>query len=130
MPSLSSAAKRFLALGGFAALIAVALGAFGAHGLKAHLSAEQLAIWHTGVEYQFVHALGLLAIGIVAALLPDSSLLKWSGALMCAGIVFFSGSLYALALTGISPLGAIAPVGGVAFILAWVLFVAAVLRRY
>lgn len=110
------------------ALLAVALGAFGAHALGARLPAEMLAVWHTGIEYHFYHALGLLAVGLAAAKLPDSTLLKWSGWTMLAGIALFSGSLYALALTGERWLGAVTPAGGAAFLVAWVLFVAAVLR--
>jgi uncharacterized membrane protein YgdD (TMEM256/DUF423 family) len=87
-----------------------------------------LAVWRTGVEYHVYHALGLLAVGWLAAQLPDSSLVRWSGWLMLAGIVLFSGSLYALALSGERWLGAITPVGGVAFLAAWALFVIAVLR--
>lgn len=125
---MAAGARVFLAIGGVAALLAVALGAFGAHALKNRIPAEMLAVWHTGVEYHFYHALGLLAVGIVAAQLPDSTLLKWSGWLMLAGILLFSGSLYALALTGQSWLGAVTPAGGLAFIAAWTVFVAAVLR--
>jgi len=125
---MTTSAKLFLAAGGLAALAAVALGAFGAHALKSRLSAEMLAVWHTGVEYHVYHALGLLAVGLVAQQLPGSALLKWSGWLMLAGILLFSGSLYALALTGVRSLGAIAPVGGAAFLAAWALFAAAVLR--
>ena len=125
---MTTSAKLFLAAGGLAALAAVALGAFGAHALKTRLSTETLALWHTGVEYHAYHALGLLAVGLVAAQLPESMLLKWSGWLMLAGIVLFSGSLYALALSGERWLGVITPVGGTAFIAAWALFVAAVLR--
>jgi len=125
---MTTSAKLFLAAGGLAALVAVALGAFGAHALKTRLSAEMLAVWHTGVEYHIYHALGLLAVGLCATQLPESALLKWSGWLMLAGIVIFSGSLYALALTGERWLGAITPVGGVAFLAAWALFVAAVLQ--
>jgi uncharacterized membrane protein YgdD (TMEM256/DUF423 family) len=125
---MTTSAKLFLAAGGLAALAAVALGAFGAHALKARVSAETLAVWHTGVEYHIFHSLGLLAVGLVAAQLPESMLLKWSGWLMLAGIVLFSGSLYALALSGERWLGAITPIGGVAFLGAWALFVIAVLR--
>jgi uncharacterized membrane protein YgdD (TMEM256/DUF423 family) len=120
--------RIFLAAGGIAMLAAVALGAFGAHALKARLSGEMLVIWKTGVEYHVYHALGLLAVGWLAAQLPDSTLLKWSGWLMLSGIALFSGSLYALALSGERWLGAITPVGGVAFLAAWALFVIAVLR--
>jgi uncharacterized membrane protein YgdD (TMEM256/DUF423 family) len=125
---MTSAAKIFLAAGGLAALVAVALGAFGAHALKGRLSPELLTVWHTAVEYHLFHALGMLAVGLVAAQLAESTLLKWSGWLMLAGIVLFSGSLYALALTGQRWLGAVTPAGGVAFIAAWALFVIAILR--
>ncbi len=125
---MTSAAKIFLAAGGLAALVAVALGAFGAHALKGRLSPELLTVWHTAVEYHLFHALGMLAVGLVAAQLAESTLLKWSGWLMLAGIVLFSGSLYALALTGLRWLGAVTPAGGVAFIAAWALFVIAILR--
>jgi uncharacterized membrane protein YgdD (TMEM256/DUF423 family) len=125
---MTASAKLFLAAGGLAAFAAVALGAFGAHALKTRLSAEMLAVWHTGVEYHLCHALGLLAVGLLAQQLPESGLLKWSGWLMLAGILLFSGSLYALALTGLRSFGAIAPVGGTAFLAAWTLFVIAVLR--
>ena len=125
---MTTSAKLFLTAGGFAALAAVALGAFGAHALKTRLSTEMLALWHTGVEYHVYHALGLLAVGLVAAQLPESMLLKWSGWLMLAGIVLFSGSLYALALSGERWLGAITPIGGTAFLAAWGLFVIAVLK--
>jgi uncharacterized membrane protein YgdD (TMEM256/DUF423 family) len=125
---MTTIAKLFLAAGGLAALAAVALGAFGAHALKARLPADALAVWHTAVEYHVYHALGLLAIGLVAQHLPESDLLKWSGGLMLAGIALFSGSLYALALSGERWLGAIAPVGGSAFLLAWALLAVAVIR--
>jgi len=125
---MTAGAKLFLAAGGVGALAAVALGAFGAHALKTRLSAEMLAVWHTGVEYHIYHALGLLAVGLVAQQRPGSALLKWSGWAMLAGIVLFSGSLYALALSSERWLGALTPVGGVAFLVAWALLVAAVLR--
>ena len=125
---MTISARLFLASGGFAALAAVGLGAFGAHALKTRLSPEMLAVWHTGVEYHAYHALGLLAVGLVAGQLPESMLLKWSGWLMLAGIVLFSGSLYALALSGERWLGAITPIGGAAFLAAWGLFVITVLK--
>jgi uncharacterized membrane protein YgdD (TMEM256/DUF423 family) len=125
---MTTSSKLFLSAGGLMALAAVALGAFGAHALKERLSTEMLAVWHTGVEYHIYHALGLLAVGFVATQLPESALLKWSGWLMLAGILLFSGSLYALALSGERWPGAITPVGGIAFLAAWALFVVAVLR--
>lgn len=120
--------KLFTALGSINALISVLLGAFGAHALKARLSTEMMDIFQTGVQYHFYHALGLLAVGIIAYHLPESSWLRWSGWLMFAGILIFSGSLYILSTTGIKWLGAITPIGGTAFIIAWVLLTVAVLK--
>lgn len=120
--------KLFVSLGSINAVVAVALGAFGAHALKDRLSADMLAIFETGVQYHFYHALGLLAVGLIATHLPNSSLVKWSGWLMAFGILVFSGSLYVLAATGIKWLGAITPIGGTAFIAAWVILAIAVLR--
>jgi uncharacterized membrane protein YgdD (TMEM256/DUF423 family) len=120
--------KIFIAIGGLNALIAVALGAFGAHGLEGKLSSRMLEVFETGVRYHFYHALGLIIVGLVAAHLPESPLLKSSGWLMLAGIVLFSGSLYVLSTTGIKWLGAITPFGGMAFIVAWLLLVIAVLK--
>jgi uncharacterized membrane protein YgdD (TMEM256/DUF423 family) len=125
---MTTGAKRFLAAGGLAALLAVALGAFGAHALKSRIPPEMLAVWHTGIEYHLFHALGLLAVGGLTIHLPDSALLRWSGWTMLAGIVLFSGSLYVLALSGERWLGAVTPLGGIAFLAAWALFVAAALR--
>ena len=125
MPAL---AKLFLVLGAVVGMLAVVLGAFGAHALRAKLAPDVLAIWNTAVQYHFWHALALLAIGIVAIHLPASGALKWSGWLMVAGIVVFSGSLYVLALTDARWLGAITPLGGTAFIVGWVLLAIAVLR--
>ena len=109
-------ARLFLLLGSLLALVAVVVGAFGAHGLKARLSPEMLAVWQTGVQYHFYHALGLVLVGLALFHLPDSAALRASGWLMAAGIALFSGSLYALALSGEKWLGAVAPVGGTAFI--------------
>jgi uncharacterized membrane protein YgdD (TMEM256/DUF423 family) len=107
--------------------LAVAIGAFGAHGLKSHLSNETIQVFKTGVEYHFYHALGLLLIGILSISLP-SGLLNWSAILITAGIILFSGSLYILAITGIKWLGAITPLGGLSFIAGWILLFAAVIK--
>lgn len=120
--------KLFLTLGSIAMALAVMLGAFGAHGLKSKLTEEMLAIFETGVNYHFYHALGLLIIGIIANWLPDSSLLGWAGGLMAGGIFIFSGSLYLLSLTGTRWLGAITPIGGACFIAAWILLALAIWR--
>ena len=88
-----------------------------------------IAVYRTGIEYHFHHALGLLAVGALANTMRDSLALKWSGALMIAGIVLFSGSLYVLSVTGMRWLGVVTPIGGVAFIAAWACLVAAVPDR-
>ena len=125
---MTPSAKTFLALGGIGMLLAVALGAFGAHALKKTLTPEFMAVYETAVNYHFVHALGLLAVGLLALHLPDSGALRWAGVLMAAGLLLFSGSLYALSLSGIRGLGAITPVGGVTLLAAWLLLAVAVVR--
>lgn len=121
--------KLFLTIGSVAMALAVILGAFGAHGLKKVLSEEMLAIFETGVTYHFYHAIGLLVIGIVARYLPDSALLSWSGWLMLAGIIVFSGSLYLLSISGTRWLGAVTPFGGLCFIASWILFAVTVWKN-
>jgi uncharacterized membrane protein YgdD (TMEM256/DUF423 family) len=121
------AAKLFVILGAVAAALGVALGAFGAHALKARLSADMLAAWQTAVQYHLWHALGLVAIGLLAQHLPASVPVRIAGWLMLAGIVLFSGSLYALALSGTRSLGAITPFGGGCLIVAWLVLAFAVL---
>jgi uncharacterized membrane protein YgdD (TMEM256/DUF423 family) len=125
---INATAKLLLVLGSLNAALAVILGAFGAHALKARLSEQMLAAYQTGVQYHFYHALGLLIVGVLVMHLPSSSWLKWSGLLMFSGVILFSGSLYLLALTNIRWLGAITPLGGTAFITAWVLLAVAVYR--
>jgi uncharacterized membrane protein YgdD (TMEM256/DUF423 family) len=111
--------ERFFFLSGaVAALIAVALGAFGAHSLRTKLSPEMLAIFEVGVRYQMYHALALLAVAWACTRWPGTAV-NASGWLFVAGTVLFSGSLYALSLTGIRWLGAITPVGGIAFLAGW-----------
>lgn len=112
--------RLLVIVAGAAMLTGVAAGAFGAHGLRQILPPDMLAIWQTAVLYQIVHALGILAI---ALLMPrfGTGILGWAGGAMVIGIVMFSGSLYALALTGNRFLGAITPIGGAAFLLAWAL---------
>lgn len=110
--------RLFFALGSLAAFLAVALGAFGAHGLKSRLAPEMLAIFDVGVRYQVYHALALLAVAWAAARWPGPWV-QAAGWLFLAGIVIFSGSLYALSLTGVRWLGAITPLGGVAFLAGW-----------
>ena len=121
-------AKTFLVLGSVGMLLAVALGAFGAHALKKTLAPEMMAVYETAVNYHVYHALGLLAIGLLALHLPDSGALRWAGILMAVGLPLFSGSLYTLSLSGIRWLGAITPFGGTAFLAAWLLLAVAVVR--
>jgi uncharacterized membrane protein YgdD (TMEM256/DUF423 family) len=104
----------------------VGLGAFGAHGLKARLPAEALAVWQTAVQYHAWHALGLLAVGL-AGFHFEGHWLRASGWLMAGGIVLFSGSLYALSLGAPKGLGLLTPLGGLAFILGWLALAAAVI---
>ena len=98
---------------------AVALGAFGAHALKAKLEPDLMAVYQTAVQYHFWHALGLLAVGVLLLHKPESGALVAAAALLGAGIVVFCGSLYTLALTGVRGWGAVAPIVGVAFLAAW-----------
>jgi len=113
--------RLFLTLGALSAFVAVAAGAFGAHALRDRLSAEMLQVFQTGVTYQMYHAMALLAVGILLARFSADGSVWLSGAgwLFVAGTVLFSGSLYALSLSGTTWLGAIAPLGGVAFLLGW-----------
>ena len=120
--------KLFIILGALNAFLSVALGAFGAHILEGRMEPKYIEIWGKGVTYQMLHAVGLLIIGVLLGKLPGSSLLSWSGWLMFIGIVLFSGSLYVLSITQISVLGAITPLGGVAFLAAWVLVIIAAVK--
>lgn len=114
-----------LVLGGVLGALGVALGAFGAHALKTSMSAMEdgaarLAWWHTGTQYHLWHALLVVALGVWASVRPGR-FIHAAGAAAAVGIVLFSGSLYAMTLTGVRALGAVTPLGGVAFLAAWVL---------
>jgi uncharacterized membrane protein YgdD (TMEM256/DUF423 family) len=121
-------ARIFLIAAALSAALVVALGAFGAHALRGKLEPRMLEVFQTGVQYQVFHSLGLAVVGLTALKLAPSRALRWSGWLMLAGMVLFSGSLYLLAVTGVRWLGAITPLGGIAFIAAWILFALAVAR--
>jgi uncharacterized membrane protein YgdD (TMEM256/DUF423 family) len=118
--------KKFIATGVLLGAIAVALGAFGAHGLKKIVPAETVQSFQTGVQYQMYHALVLILSGILFEKFPNRYLL-FAGRFFLAGIIFFSGSLYlmamfkAIALTGFDKIGIITPIGGVFFITGWLL---------
>ncbi len=98
---------------------AVAAGAFGAHALKSRIAPDMMAVYQTAVQYHFWHGLGLLGVGVLIAQRPDSGLLGVAAWLLVAGVLLFSGSLYALALTGVRGFGAVTPIGGVALLAAW-----------
>ena len=115
-------------VGALAACAGVILGAFGAHGLKSRVAPELLVVFETGVRYHMYHALALLAVGWTATRWPSA----WVGAagwLFCAGILVFSGSLYAMTLSGARWLGAITPIGGVCFIAGWIALAVAAMRQ-
>jgi uncharacterized membrane protein YgdD (TMEM256/DUF423 family) len=120
--------RLFFGLGALSAMLSVAAGAFGAHALRKALSPEYLSVFETAARYQMYHALGLLAVGWAMTRWPGP-LPLWAGGSFVAGTVLFSGSLYALALTGTRWLGAITPLGGVAFLTGWVCLALAAMRR-
>ena len=109
--------KTFLLLAALSGFVAVALGAFGAHGLKPHLSAEGLQWFETANRYHFYHTVALLAVALLSK--NDSKLLRYAGFAFLLGIALFSGSLYAMAVTGMKSLGMITPLGGLAFLAGW-----------
>jgi len=115
--------KLVIMLAGINGFLAVSLGAFAAHALRDRLSPELLNTFQTGVQYHMYHALALFGIGLMMINFPASNILRVSAYLMLAGLVFFSSSLYLLSITGIRWLGAITPIGGVFFLVAWALIV-------
>ena len=122
-----------VAVGALFMLVAVLLGAFGAHALKARLVPEMLAVYQTGVQYHLIHALGLMVIGAIQNTGTNnhngSQLLKFAAILIAVGIVFFSGRLYVLAITGVTMFGAITPLGGLCFLAGWALVALQMWRR-
>lgn len=125
----SAFSRRVLATGAAFALLAVVVGAFAAHGLKATLGAPQLALFETAARYQMYHALALLVVGVLVNL-PQFSrrLLGYAVLAFIVGILLFSGSLYLLALSGIRWLGAVTPLGGISFLLGWLVLIVAALK--
>lgn len=120
--------RSSLIVGALALFTGVGTGAFGAHGLKAHATPDMLAVWETAVLYQLVHGLGLLAIVACSAHL-NARLQGWACTLLTMGILVFSGSLYVLVLSGTHWLGAVTPLGGLAFMAGWALLGLAALKR-
>lgn len=122
-------ARKYVAIGALLCLLAVAIGAFGAHGLKEVLSEDELSTYQTGVQYHMIHGLGILFTALLANMWGESPRLKWGARLLLIGVILFSGSLYLLSITGIKPLGIITPFGGVSFIAGWFLIGWAALSR-
>jgi len=122
--------KHLLIIGSALMALAVAFGAFGAHVVQDLLTPERFGVYQTAVQYHFYHALGLLIAGILSLWIRDSKWLKWSGIMMMAGILVFSGSLYVLTLTDSGWLGMITPLGGLVFILGWIFLAIAVFKHH
>jgi uncharacterized membrane protein YgdD (TMEM256/DUF423 family) len=119
--------KTFLLIGALTGLLAVGIGAFGAHGLRGRLTPDMLAVFETGVRYHMYHALAILLVAALVGRMDGGRLLPAAGWCFAAGIAIFSGSLYALALTGVTVLGAITPIGGLAFLAGWACLIIAAL---
>lgn len=118
--------KQFLILAGIFGFIGVSAGAFGAHGLEDRLSPDMLKVWNTAAHYQLIHAVALLGVALAMSRFPGRWMIA-AGWLFTIGIIVFSGSLYILALTGITKLGMITPIGGLAFLGGWAAIVIAAL---
>ncbi len=121
--------KTFLLLGAINTLICIALGAFGAHGLKNIMTDDMLTTFHTGLQYHLYHALGLMIIGLLLIHFTKSRLIELSGWLMLLGIILFSVNVYLLSLTEIRAFAVITPFGGFSFITAWVILVIALWKE-
>ena len=126
---MNKLSRQFLILASILLALAVVVGAFGAHIIQDMVTEERFAVYQTGVQYHFYHALGLMMIGLAAMHMAQNKLLRWSGYSMILGIIIFSGSLYLLTITDTGWLGAITPIGGLTFIAGWILFTLAVTRQ-
>lgn len=120
--------KQFLIISAIGMFLGVALGAFGAHGLRQKISAEMLSVWNTAVLYHMLHSLGLAIVALSYKAYGGSPLFSWAGWMLILGVVLFSGSLYIMAITSIRWLGAITPIGGLGFLVGWGLFAAALYK--
>ncbi|QAY68270.1 DUF423 domain-containing protein [Paenibacillus protaetiae] len=120
--------SKYFAIGAIGAALGVAIGAFGAHGLDGKITQHYIDIYETGVRYHMYHCIGIMLIALLAGRIGESKLLRAGANLLIAGVVIFSGSLYALALSSVDVLGAITPIGGVAFIAGWICVAAAAWR--
>ncbi|MBH5318555.1 DUF423 domain-containing protein [Paenibacillus sp. GSMTC-2017] len=119
--------QTFVILGSVLMVLAVAIGAFGAHALKSRIAPDKLKVYEVGVQYHIAHALGLILIGLLANVFPDEKLILTAGWFLVAGIVLFSGSLYVLSVAKARFLGPITPLGGLSFMIGWVLVAVAVM---
>ncbi len=126
--NLTTSARFFLVAGALGGGLAVAAGAFGAHALRGRLPDSLLAVYHTASQYQMYHSLALLLVGFLIVRWPGYRSLTMSGWLLLAGMVLFSGSLYALALSGVRPLGMITPLGGALLLAGWGLLAVSLYR--
>ncbi len=120
--------RLWTGIGALYGFLGVAFGAFGAHALRARLPADALAIWHTAVEYQFYHAGALLLIGLAGGGARQKTL-QLAAICFAVGVLLFSGSLYALALSGVRALGAVTPLGGLLFLIGWLTLLRSALRK-
>lgn len=119
----------WMALAGVYGAVGVALGAFGAHGLRARVTPERLAVWHTATEYHLIHAVVLLGLALWLRVTPQAPMVSAAAACFAAGVLVFSGSLYVLVLADLRWLGAVTPLGGVLLIIGWVLIAVAAFRQ-
>ncbi|OFL46966.1 hypothetical protein HMPREF2767_04035 [Nosocomiicoccus sp. HMSC067E10] len=119
--------RMLIILGAVNALISVAAGAFGAHGLEGKLSEHYLEVWETACRYQMYHALGLILLGVLNGV-TGTTMFNAAGIVMFIGILLFTGSLFILSTTGIGILGAITPIGGVMFIASWIMVIVQILK--
>lgn len=114
--------RLFIILGAINMALAIALGAFGAHGLEGRVTEKMINRWETAAHYHIIHALALVVVGLLITRMSEqASLLQIAGWVLLVGIILFSGSLYTLVLTGVTKLGAITPIGGVSFLIGWIL---------
>jgi uncharacterized membrane protein YgdD (TMEM256/DUF423 family) len=122
--------KLFIILGSVNMALAIAIGAFGAHGLTGKVADKMLSNWNTGANYHMIHAMALIVVGLLLSHTGENaSLFSTAGWLILAGIILFSGSLYVMVLTGVKAMGAVTPLGGVSFILGWILVTIAAVKH-
>ena len=122
-------ALMWMVIGAVMLALAVILGAFGAHGLKAMLTASQMAVYQTAVQYHFYHGVGVILVGLIMYMVADLRAIEWVARCLFMGVILFSGSLYGLTLTEIRWLGVITPLGGVLFIVGWLILAVSLYQK-